>query len=39
MPFEQVKPRILQELKEHKTQDVLQERAKELEGVYKVERF
>ena len=39
MPFEQVKARILQELKEHKTQDVLQERAKELEGVYKVERF
>lgn len=39
MPFEQVKPRILQELKDHKTQEVLQDRVKELEGVYKVERF
>ena len=39
MPFEQVKARIIQELREHKTQDVLQDRAKELEKVYKVERF
>ncbi|MBQ4432097.1 MAG: peptidylprolyl isomerase [Synergistaceae bacterium] len=39
MPFEQVKPRILQELKDQKTQDVLQDKAKELEGKYKVERF
>lgn len=38
-PFEQVKGRILQDLKEHKTQDVLQDRVKELEEVYKVERF
>ena len=39
MPFEQVKARIVQELREHKTQDVLQEKAKALEEVYKVERF
>ncbi len=38
-PFEQVKPRILQELRDQKTQEILQERAKELEGKYKVERF
>ena len=38
-PFEQVKPRIVQELREQRTQDVLQARAKELEGKYKVERF
>lgn len=39
MPFEQVKARIIQELKEQKTQDVLQDKAKELETKYKVERF
>ena len=39
MPFEQVKPQILQELREQKTQQVLTDKAKELEGVYKVERF
>ncbi len=38
-PFEQVKPQILQELKGQKTQEVLQEHAKELEGKYQVERF
>lgn len=38
-PFEEVKPRIVQELKDQKTQQVLQDRAKELEGLYKVERF
>ena len=38
-PFEEVKPRILQELKDQKTQQVLQDKAKELEGLYKVERF
>ena len=38
-PFEEVKPRILQELREQKTQQILQDRAKELEGLYKVERF
>ena len=38
-PFEEVKPRILQELREQKTQQVLQDRVKELEGLYKVERF
>lgn len=39
MAFEQVKPQIIQELREQKTQQVLQERSKELEGKYKVERF
>ena len=38
-PFEQVKPRILQELRDQKTQQVLLDKAKELEEVYKVERF
>ena len=38
-PFEEVKPRILQELKDQKTQQVLQDKSKELEGLYKVERF
>lgn len=39
MPFEQVKANIEQELREKKTQEVLQERSKELEDKYKVERF
>ena len=39
MPFEQVKAHIEQELKEKKTQDLLQARSKELEEKYKVERF
>ena len=38
-PFEQVKQRIMQELRDQKTQELLQKRAKELESVYKVERF
>ena len=38
-PYEQVKPQILQELREQKTQQVLTDKAKELEGVYQVERF
>lgn len=38
-PFEQVKPQIMQQLREQKTQQVLMDKAKELEGVYKVERF
>lgn len=38
-PFEQVKQRIMQELRDQKTQEILQERAKELESIYKVERF
>lgn len=38
-PFEEVKPRILQELRDQKTQQVLQDRAKKLEVLYKVERF
>ena len=38
-PFDQVKPRIMQELREQKTQQVLQDRVKVLEGIYKVERF
>ena len=38
-PFEEVKPRILQELRDQKTQQVLQDKSKELEGLYKVERF
>ena len=36
---EPVKPRILQELRDQKTQQVLQDKSKELEGLYKVERF
>ena len=39
MAFENVKTRIIQELKERKTQEVLQNRSKELEEKYKVERF
>ena len=39
MPFEQVKARLLQELKDQKTQNALHDKAKELEGKYKVERF
>ena len=39
VPFEQVKTHIEQELKEKKTQDLLQARSKELEEKYKVERF
>ena len=38
-PFEEVKERILQELRDQKTQQVLQDKSKELEGLYKVERF
>ena len=38
-PFEEVKPRILQELRDQKTQQVLQDKSKELEGLYKVERI
>lgn len=38
-PFEQVKPQVLQELQERKTQDILKNRSEELEKVYKVERF
>ena len=39
MPFDQVKAQIEQELREKKTQDLLQARSKELEDKYKVERF
>ncbi len=39
MAFEDVKTQIIQELKERKTQEVLQNKAKELENKYKVERF
>lgn len=39
MPFEQVKAHIVEELKNQKTQELLQNRAKELEEKYKVERF
>ena len=39
IPFEQVKARLTQELKDQKTQTLLQDKAKELEGKYKVERF
>ena len=39
MPFEQVKDRLVQELKDQKTQKLLQDMAKELEGKYKVERL
>ena len=37
--FENVKTRIIQELREKKTQEVLQNKSKELEEKYKVERF
>lgn len=39
MPFEQIKDRLIQELKDQKTQKVIQDKAKELEGKYKVERL
>lgn len=39
MPFEQVKDRLTNELKDQKTQQVLQDKAKELEKKYKVERL
>ena len=39
IPFEQVKARLTQELKDQKTQKVLQDKAKVLEEKYKVERF
>ena len=39
MPFEQVKAHIVDELKGQKTQDILQNKAKELESKYQVERF
>ena len=39
MPFEQVKDHIEQEVREKKTQEVLQARSKELEDKYTVERF
>ena len=38
-PFEQVKDRIIQELREQKTQEILKARSEELEKIYKVERF
>ena len=38
-PFEQVKPQIMQELQNQKTQELLKTHAEELEKVYKVERF
>ena len=39
MPFEQVKAHIVEELREQKTQEALQEKSKELESKYKVERL
>ena len=39
IPFEQIKDRLIQELKDQKTQKVLQDKAKELEEKYKVERL
>ena len=39
MPFEQVKTHIEHELKEQKTQEILQKKSKELEEKFKVERF
>ena len=39
MPFEQVKDRLTNELKDQKTQTLLQDKAKELERKYKVERL
>ena len=38
-PFEEVKAQILQEVRGQKTQQILQDYAKELESKYKVERF
>ncbi|MBQ7561482.1 MAG: peptidylprolyl isomerase [Synergistaceae bacterium] len=38
-PFVQVKDRIMQELREKKTQELLKARSEELEKIYKVERF
>ena len=38
-PFESVKDRILQDLREQKTQQLLQDKAAQLEKTYKVERF
>ncbi|MBQ7594388.1 MAG: peptidyl-prolyl cis-trans isomerase [Synergistaceae bacterium] len=38
-PFEQVKSQIMEELREQKTQDILQAKSKELEEKFKVERF
>ena len=38
-PFEQVRPQIMQELHNQKSQDLLKQHAEELEKVYKVERF
>ncbi len=37
--FEQVKPQILEELRSQKTQETLENRSKELEAKYPVERF
>ena len=39
VPFEQIKERLKQELREQKIQKVLQDKAKELESKYKVERL
>ena len=39
IPFEQVKAKLVQELKDQKTQKLLQDKAKVLEEKYKVERF
>ncbi len=39
IPFEQIKDRLIQELKDQKTQKVLQDKSKELEEKYKVERL
>ena len=39
VPFEQIKERLKQELREQKIQKLLQDKAKELEGKYKVERL
>ena len=39
VPFEQVKTNIVEELRGRKTQEILQEKSKELEEKYTVERF
>ena len=39
VPFEQVRSGIIGEIQNRKTQEVLQEKSKELEGKYTVERF
>ena len=39
IPFEQVKSKLMQELRDQKTQTTLQDKAKVLEEKYKVERF